>query len=200
MIKQLISLAEKRFLPDFIVRTGIKYFLNQKLNIEKKKFSNNPKSKKDKWVEEMKNSPIALFTNKANEQHYEVPPEFFRISLGPNLKYSCAYWDTEINNLADAEEKMFKIYIERSGIKNGMSILDLGCGWGSFSLYLAKKFPNSKILAVSNSNDHTTLKIAIRTIVNKLLSSEKFINSTKNINATELKMIEKKYLASILCK
>ena len=155
MIQQLISLAEKRFLPDFIVRTGIKYFLNQKLNIEKKKFGDNPKSEKNKWIEEMKKSPIALFTNKANEQHYEVPPEFFRISLGPNLKYSCAYWDTEINNLADAEEKMFKIYIERSGIKNGMSILDLGCGWGSFSLYLAKKFPNSKILAVSNSNDQS---------------------------------------------
>jgi len=153
MIKQLINLAEKRFLPDFIVRSGIKYFLNQKLNIEKNKFGNDLKAKKKEWVKEMKNSPIALFANKANEQHYEVPPEFFKQSLGPNLKYSCAYWDTETNKLSDAEEKMFQIYIERSRIKNGMSILDLGCGWGSFSLYLAKKFPKSKILAVSNSND-----------------------------------------------
>ena len=153
MIEKLINLAETRFLPDFMVRYGINFFLRQKLKIEKNKFGYDLKSRKNEWVEEMKNSPIASFTEIANEQHYEVPPEFFKQSLGPNLKYSCAYWDAKINNLSDAEERMFEIYIERSEIKNGMSILDLGCGWGSFSLYLAKKFPESKIIAVSNSND-----------------------------------------------
>ena len=186
MITTLINLAEKRILPDFLVRIGIKKFLKQKLNFEKNKFGNDLKLKKNEWVKIMKNSPIALFTNKANEQHYEVPPEFFKQSLGPNLKYSCAYWDSKTNNLSDAEEKMFKIYIERSEIKNGMSILDLGCGWGSFSLYLAKQFPKSKIISVSNSIEQgnyikskaTTLKLKnlsyVRSNMNEFEINQKF--------------------------
>ena len=107
----------------------------------------------------LKNEAIALDTDVSKKQHYEVPTEFFKMILGSNLKYSCNYFDQlKINKTKDffsdlsaSEEKMLDIIIQRSGVKDKMKVLDLGCGWGSLSLYLAKKYPGCKITSVSHS-------------------------------------------------
>jgi cyclopropane-fatty-acyl-phospholipid synthase len=96
--------------------------------------------------------PIAIAQNHANEQHYEVPDEFYQMVLGPCLKYSCGLWIDKSSTLFDSEVAMLELYIARSGIVDGMNVLDVGCGWGSVTLYLAKRFPNSKIIAISNSH------------------------------------------------
>jgi cyclopropane-fatty-acyl-phospholipid synthase len=89
--------------------------------------------------------------HKANEQHYELPPEFFAHALGPHRKYSCCHWGPGVANLADAEEQALAITCERAQLADGQRILELGCGWGSLTLYMARRHPNSSIVAVSNS-------------------------------------------------
>jgi cyclopropane-fatty-acyl-phospholipid synthase len=104
-----------------------------------------------KLVQELRAAPIAIATAAANEQHYQVPTEFFKLTLGKRLKYSSALYCTDSDTLDQAEENMLALTVERSEIKDSMSILELGCGWGSLTLYLAEKFPNCPIVAVSNS-------------------------------------------------
>ena len=104
-------------------------------------------------IDGLKTGPIAENTIDANEQHYEVPAEYFKAVLGPRLKYSCCWFDDESVTLSQAEIKMMESYLERAKIEDGQTILDLGCGWGSLSLFLAERFPNSNIYSVSNSND-----------------------------------------------
>ncbi|WOL09054.1 (S)-coclaurine N-methyltransferase [Canna indica] len=88
-------------------------------------------------LEEM---PIAVETDKAKSQHYELPTSFFKLVLGNNLKYSCCYFDDKTSTLEDAENAMLELYCERAQLKDGQKILDIGCGWGSFSIYVAKKY------------------------------------------------------------
>jgi len=95
--------------------------------------------------------PIAIETDAANTQHYELPPEWFHLVLGPHLKYSSALYPTGTESLAEAEEAMLALTVERAGITDGMRVLDLGCGWGSLSMYVARRFPNCSVVAVSNS-------------------------------------------------
>lgn len=95
--------------------------------------------------------PIAIATDKANEQHYEVPAEFFKLSLGKHLKYSSCYWPTGINNLDAAEAAMLDLTCQRAELSNAMDILELGCGWGSVTLWMATNYPGASITAVSNS-------------------------------------------------
>ncbi len=92
-------------------------------------------------------SPIAVNTAESKEQHYEVPTRFYELCLGRRLKYSSAYYDATTRNLDEAEERMLGITAQRAGIKNGDKVLELGCGWGSLTLYLAENFPKSKITA-----------------------------------------------------
>jgi cyclopropane-fatty-acyl-phospholipid synthase len=101
----------------------------------------------------MRAAPIAVETRAANEQHYEVPPEFFAHALGPNLKYSSALFAPGVTELGEAEEAMLALTAERAGLKDGQDILELGCGWGSLTLYVARRFPAARITAVSNSRD-----------------------------------------------
>jgi hypothetical protein len=108
------------------------------------------------FVKELKALPLAIKTQDANEQHYEVPPEFFQLTLGKRLKYSCGFYPNKNSTLDEAEEAMLALYCDRAKIEDGMTILDLGCGWGSFSLYAAENFPNSKIVGLSNSNGQRT--------------------------------------------
>ena len=105
------------------------------------------------WVDEMKKSSIAYVPEKANEQHYEVPPAFFENALGKHLKYSSGYWPSGIDTLDDSEFAMLELSAKRAELSDGIDILELGCGWGSLTLYMAKEFPNSSITAVSNSKD-----------------------------------------------
>ncbi len=137
------ELAERGLVPDFIIRSGIRGLLRGRL----KKASRIDTD----LVQAMRRSPLALATELANVQHYEVPAEFFKLVLGPRLKYSCCLYEEDVSDLARTEEAMLRLTCERAGIENGMEVLDLGCGWGSVSLWIAENYRNCKIMAVSNS-------------------------------------------------
>jgi cyclopropane-fatty-acyl-phospholipid synthase len=96
--------------------------------------------------------PIAVDADDANRQHYELPPEFFAAVLGPRRKYSCCYWPEGTTGLAEAEEAMLVLTAERANLCDGQDILDLGCGWGSLSLWVAEHYPHSRVVALSNSH------------------------------------------------
>ena len=147
MISFGIYLAERGLIPDSLLRIFIKQFSLSRLSE-----ANNHETKQS-VINGLKNGPIAENTIDANEQHYEVPADYFKAVLGPRLKYSCCWFDDESTTLGEAEIKMMELYVERAKIKDGQTILDLGCGWGSLSLFLAERFPNSVIYSVSNSND-----------------------------------------------
>ncbi len=97
-------------------------------------------------------APITVNADDANRQHYDLPPEFFESVLGPRRKYSCCYWTEATTGLARAEEAMLELTAERAGLSDGQDILDLGCGWGSLSLWAAERYPHSHVLAMSNSH------------------------------------------------
>ncbi|NBV41670.1 class I SAM-dependent methyltransferase [bacterium] len=104
----------------------------------------------------LKQSPIAVETEAANEQHYEIPAEFYSYCLGPRKKYSCCHWSESIKTLEDAEIAALELVCERAQLINGQAIFELGCGWGSLTLYMAEKYPNSAITALSNSHTQRT--------------------------------------------
>ena len=99
----------------------------------------------------MRNGPLAVAADLANSQHYEVPAEFFETVLGPRLKYSGCIYESEFMTLAQAEEAMLALTCQRAEIENGMDVLDLGCGWGSLTLWIAERFPRCRVTALSNS-------------------------------------------------
>ncbi len=148
----IYRLLETNLIPDFMIRAGIRGMLKQKLNTESAGDWEAQQAKVQAFVNELKRSPIAIETAAANTQHYEVPTEFFRLVLGPRLKYSCAYWRSDTPDLKAAEEVMLKLCCERAQLQNGMRILELGCGWGSLSLWMAEQYPDSSIVGVSNSS------------------------------------------------
>ena len=153
MIKVLINLAEKGFLPDLLIRLGIKRLCGQRLSEANTLGLEALENSHQQWIDLLTESPVAIVPEKANEQHYEVPPKFFELVLGANLKYSSGYWSKEVFSLDESELEMLKITCERAGLVDGQDILELGCGWGSLTCFMAQKFPNSKITAVSNSKD-----------------------------------------------
>ncbi len=99
----------------------------------------------------MSEGPIAVETAAANDQHYELPEQFFGLTLGPRRKYSGCFWPQGIETLAEAEETMLALTCARAGIEDGMDVLDLGCGWGSLSGWIAERYPSCRVVAVSNS-------------------------------------------------
>lgn len=145
------ELLAKNFTPDWLIRLGIRNMLARKLKEEWRGSCELQQAHIMRMVQELSAAPIAIATAAANEQHYQVPTEFFKLTLGKRLKYSSAFYSTGSDSLDQAEENMLALTVERSEIKDGMCILELGCGWGSLTLYLAEKFPNSTIVAVSNS-------------------------------------------------
>ena len=147
MITLGIWLAERGMLPDFILRVAVKFLSKARLRMP------NVFSEKLKVLNTLKEGPIAESTSSANEQHYEVPPIFFEKVLGENLKYSCCLYDDDNKDLNSAEIFMLDKYLDRADIKSNQEILDLGCGWGSFTLHAAKKFPQSNFTSISNSKD-----------------------------------------------
>jgi len=144
----------REWLPDFILRRRIRSGLRQLSNSIKKEGKDYELRAKveDDIVKELKDSAIAVHQAEANEQHYEVPAEFFRIVLGPKLKYSSCLYPDGCKSLSEAELHMLDLYLERSDMHDGLSLLDLGCGWGSVGLHMAEKFPNSRVYALSNSS------------------------------------------------
>jgi cyclopropane-fatty-acyl-phospholipid synthase len=143
-------LAESGFIPDSVIRFGIRRLVETR---RRQILPSSPgaDSGLDSFVEMMNGSDIALHPDLANEQHYEVPPEFFGEVLGKHRKYSCCYWADGATTLDAAEQAALEISCRRAGIENGMHILDLGCGWGSFSLWVAEHYPACSVTAVSNS-------------------------------------------------
>ena len=153
MITLLILLAEKGLLPDAIIRLGIRRLCRQRLVDASNINETLMEQEHAAWIDVLKESPIALVPEKANEQHYEVPPRLFELVLGDRLKYSSGLWPEGVSSLDESEVAMLKLTIHRAGLVDGQDVLELGCGWGSLTLYMAECFPKSKITAVSNSND-----------------------------------------------
>lgn len=145
------SLLERDLLPDWTIRAGIRHLLRQRLKEEAFASGADPRRHIQEHADDLRNRPLAENTAAANEQHYEVPTEFYQMCLGPRLKYSGCLYPTGGETLEKAEEAMLALYVERARIRDGQEILELGCGWGSLTLYLAERFPSSRILAVSNS-------------------------------------------------
>ena len=140
-----INLAERGLVPLPALRIGIRRLLAKRLLEAEKGPSVSA------FSSQLKESTIALLPEKANEQHYEVPADFFELTLGPNLKYSGAYWPEGTASLSEAEEAMLRLTVQRAELADGQEILELGCGWGSLTLHMAQRFPNANITAVSNS-------------------------------------------------
>jgi cyclopropane-fatty-acyl-phospholipid synthase len=143
-------ILEKNILPDPIVRFGIRNLLQQRI---KEDIGTNQKEKNYKkvaFLNKQNTFPIAVNTSEANEQHYEVPTDFYHYVLGKNKKYSCGHWDHS-SNLDESEIEMLALTTKRAQLEDNQNILELGCGWGSLTLFMAQKYPNAKITAVSNS-------------------------------------------------
>ena len=151
-MKSIIRLAERAALPDWVIRWGIRRLDGMRLRSERR--GDDPERQqaaKNRLIDTLRRSPVAIETDKANEQHYEVPAAFFEHVLGCRMKYSSCYWPPGVKRLDSAEEAMLALTADRADVADGMAVLDLGCGWGAFSLWAAEKYPNSNILAVSNS-------------------------------------------------
>lgn len=146
-----IDLAERAILPDRLIRVGMRRLLARRLRQEDRGGVEQQREQLRQFVGELRGSRIAIETDAANEQHYEVPSAFFERVLGPRLKYSCCYWPTAETTLAEAEEAMLDLFCRRAGIADGMRVLELGCGWGSLCLWIAEKYPACRVTAVSNS-------------------------------------------------
>jgi len=147
-----ILLAERGLVPDPLLRRGIRRELADRLVQECSGDLHSNEARRRQFRRELSESAIAINTGAANEQHYEVPAALFELMLGPCLKYSSCWWDENCQSLADAEQAMLTMYAERARLENGQKILDLGCGWGSFTLWAAARYPQSQITAVSNSS------------------------------------------------
>lgn len=146
-----VSWTESGLVPDAVVRAGIRRLLESKRREIHSGDVGYAATASNRFVAMMNASPIALVPDVANEQHYAVPADFFVRVMGDHLKYSCCWWGPDVGNLSEAEAAALERTAQRAGIADGMRVLDLGCGWGSLSLWIAEHFPNARVTAVSNS-------------------------------------------------
>ena len=147
----VMEAVERGWVPDPLVRAGIRRLLARKLADERRGGAGAIASRRDALLAALEDAAVALHADAANRQHYELPPGFFEAVLGPQLKYSCGLWSEGVRTLAESEEAMLALTAGRARLADGQRILELGCGWGSLSLWMARRFPGSRILAVSNS-------------------------------------------------
>jgi len=148
----LIQLAEKRWLPDAVIRLGMRRMLRDRLAQETRLAENDYHQALDRFADRQRKSVVTIETHRANEQHYEVPARFFELVLGARLKYSCGLWEHAATTLNESEEAMLRLTCQRAGIEDGMRVLELGCGWGSLSLWIAQYYPKCQITSLSNSS------------------------------------------------
>lgn len=163
-----IKLAEHGWIPDGLIRWGIRRLCSQRLQ-EELNAAGDDQAKLRRHVEVLRRSPLAIHTADANEQHYELPPEFFELVLGPHLKYSAGFWPDDATDLAQSEQAALAVTCERAQLEDGMQILELGCGWGSLTLWMAEHYPAAQITAISNSNlqrEHIQRAAASRSLSN----------------------------------
>ncbi|MDA0373089.1 MAG: cyclopropane-fatty-acyl-phospholipid synthase [Planctomycetota bacterium] len=151
---------DRGLIPDFLIRYGIRRLLRDRIREETRGGLTEQQGAVMDWVRELRESRIAVETQAANEQHYEVPAALYTRALGKHLKYSSGYWRPETRTLDEAEANMLAIYEERAQLVDGQDVLDLGCGWGSLSLWIAERYPNSRVLGVSNSSSQREFILA----------------------------------------
>lgn len=148
----LIAWAERGLIPDVALRSGIRRLCAQRLQEESAGGIEAQSARFNQCLEQLAGSPVALHVDAANRQHYEVPAAFFQACLGKRLKYSSCYYPSGRETLDEAEVAMLELYGERASLADGQHILELGCGWGSLTLWMAERFPGARITAVSNSH------------------------------------------------
>ena len=144
----MTSFGESVPLPDAVTRAAIGFLVGQ----TQRKLSRAPSDADRSFAAAMVPYPIAINTAEANAQHYEIPEDFFALVLGPQRKYSSCFYDDGIDTLAAAEERALQVTAEHAALADGQRILELGCGWGSLSLWMARHFPGAQITSVSNSH------------------------------------------------
>lgn len=137
-----LGLAERGWLPEGLLRFGIRRLVHSRLA---------EADQSDAFLARLSQGPLAQLPDRANEQHYEVDPALFELVLGPHLKYSCGYFEGPQASLAEAEAAMLRLTCQHAELEDGMRILELGCGWGSLTLWMAEHHPNAHVTAVSNS-------------------------------------------------
>jgi len=147
-----LRMAEKGWLPDRIIRGGIRWLCAARLREIGADNADLAATSNELLLSRMERSPIAVNVGAANEQHYELPPDFFARVLGPRMKYSACWWGTGVDDLIVAEEQALQRSADYADLKDGQDILELGCGWGSLTLWMAQRYPTSRILAASNSS------------------------------------------------
>ncbi len=182
MIKKMLNvsqiLLEQNRIPDFLIRIGIRRLLKTKLDEEKDLKKKLGEKRKTDLVDFLKSSPIAVNTREANEQHYEMPTEFFELVMGKHMKYSCGLWQDGVSDFDTSEKDMLALTVERAQLADGMAILELGCGWGSLTLFMAHKFPKSQIVGVSNSA--TQKEFILRQAKNRKLNNVRILTADMN--------------------
>jgi cyclopropane-fatty-acyl-phospholipid synthase len=146
-----LSWVEQGYVPDVVLRRGIRRLCEQRLKDVGVGDAEASAARTEAFVQLMDGAPIALVPELANAQHYEVPAQFFALVLGPQRKYSSAWWPPGVDDLGAAEAAALEATCSRAGLDNRQDILELGCGWGSLTLYMAARYPRSRISAVSNS-------------------------------------------------
>ena len=155
-----INWAERGLVPDYALRAGIRRLLEKRLQEIATTDCESAAEIEAGFVAAMHEAPIALVPELANEQHYELPAEFFRRCLGKHRKYSACYWAADTKTLDEAEALALQLTCEHATLADGQAILELGCGWGSLTLWMAAHYPNSRITAVSNSNSQREFILA----------------------------------------
>ncbi len=138
-------------MTDQILTALIGYLNWSRLRRERRGGAEAQQERLNALIERLSQGPLAVEVEEANRQHYEVPASFFQLVLGPHRKYSSAYWTSNCRTLGDAEQAMLELYCERAQLRDGQTVLELGCGWGSLTEFIARRFPASRLLAVSNS-------------------------------------------------
>ncbi len=147
----MLDMVERGLIPDVLTRWGIRQLLLKRLAMHTQGGIEAQTLRFRELLDELRASPVAIETDAANQQHYEVAADFYEKTLGKHLKYSCALWSENCDSLDRAEQLMLQCYARRAGLAEGQQILELGCGWGSLTLWMARQFPGSRITAVSNS-------------------------------------------------
>jgi len=150
-LKAALDWTEAGLVPDQFIRAGIRRLVRERLREINSGNCEASACAQNSFVDRMDLAPTALETRAANQQHYEVPAEFFDHVLGVNRKYSSCYWPQGVDDLDSAENSALEVTAHRAGLLDGQRVLELGCGWGSLTLWMAQRFPTSSITAVSNS-------------------------------------------------
>jgi cyclopropane-fatty-acyl-phospholipid synthase len=166
---RMVDWAESGTAPDAAVRYGIRRLVRQRLAELAPADCERSAALAEAFVAAMRTAPVAPVPQRANEQHYELPPELLAAALGPQRKYSCCYWPEGVATLAAAEEAALAATCERAQLADGQRILELGCGWGSLTLHMAQRYPRAAIVAVTNSRpqcEHVATAAAERGFAN----------------------------------